>query len=436
MKNSLFSIGFTLVVGCHVTAEKTNSQPQEVATVAPTPAISFQPLGKDDSTKYYNAVKGFFEKTLISNRTFNGGILIAKGSSIIYEEYKGYKDLRTKDALDEHSAMHIASVSKNFAAASVLRLIQDGKLHLDDGLSAFFPNFPYAGVTVKMLMNHRSGLPNYVHYMEAMGWNKKQFVTNQDVLNSLYTMHPRPEFPAGTRFSYSNTNFVLLAMIVEKVTGITYPEFLKKTFFQPLQMNDTYVFSLADTGTAIRSYNAYGGIWNWDFLEGTYGDKNIYTTPRDLLKWSLAISQGQVLNQSLLDSAFTPYSNERPSIHNYGLGWRLLMLKNGKKVIYHNGRWHGSNAALAKLTDEDVTIIIIGNRFNSNIYNVARKAYDLFGDYQQGGPTIDEEGDITYHEPPPVVHHYHKKSMAKKGYHHKKYSSTPSSGKSVANTKK
>ena len=285
-------------------------------------------------------------------------------------------------------------------------------------------------------MNHRSGLPNYVHYMERMGWNKNQFVTNQDVLNSLYTMHPRPDFTAGTRFSYSNTNFVLLAMIVEKITGMSYPEFLKKTFFQPLQMNDTYVFSLVDTSTAIRSYNWNGGIWNWDFLEGTYGDKNIYTTPRDLLKWSLGISQGQVLNQSLLDSAFTPYSNERPSIHNYGLGWRLLMLKNGKKVIYHNGRWHGTNAAFAKLTDEDVTIIIIGNRYNSNIYNIARKAYDLFGDYQQGGPTIDEEGDITYHEPPPVVrHHYHKKSIAKKSTHHKKSSSSTGS-KSVANTKK
>lgn len=435
MKNSLFSIGFTLVIGCHVTAEKMNSQPREYAAAVPAPAVSFQPLGKEDSTRYYNAVKGFFEKTLVSNRNFNGGILIAKGSSIIYEEYKGYKDPRTGDPLDEHSAMHIASASKNFAAASVLRLIQEGKAHLDDSLSTFFPNFPYPGVTVKMLMNHRSGLPNYVHYMERMGWNKNQYASNQDVLNSLYTMHPRPDFRAGTRFSYSNTNFVLLAMIVEKITGMPYPEFLKKTFFQPLQMNDTYVFSLADTATAIRSYQWNGAVWNWDFLEATYGDKNIYTTPRDLLKWSLAISEGKVISQPLLDSAFTPYSNEHPGIHNYGLGWRLLMLKNGKKVIYHNGRWHGTNAAFAKLTDEDVTIVIIGNRYNSNIYNIARKAYDLFGDYQQGGPTIDEEGDITYHEPPPVVHHHnHKKSVAKKSTHHKKYSS--SSSKSVVNTKK
>jgi CubicO group peptidase (beta-lactamase class C family) len=434
LKNTLYSIGFTLVVGCHVTAEKSNSQPSEYAATPAYASIHFQPLAKEDSVRYYNAVKDFFQRALLTNRNFNGGVLIAKGESIIYEEYKGFKDLSTKQPLDEHSPMHIASVSKNFAATAILKLAQEGKISLNDSLSTFFPNFPYSGVTVKMLMNHRSGLPNYMHYLEKMGWDKNQFATNQDVLNSLYTMHPRAEFKPGTRFNYSNTNFVLLAMIVEKLSAMPYPAYLKKNFFEPLQMNDTYVFSIADTATAIKSYQWNGAIWDIDFLENTYGDKNIYTTPRDLLKWSLAISRGKVISQPLLDSAFTPYSNERPSIHNYGLGWRLLMLRNGKKVIYHNGRWHGTNAAFAKLTDEDVTIIIIGNRYDVNIYNVARKAYDLFGDYQQGGPTVDEDGDLSYHEP---VHHtrVHKRSLAKRTSHKKSYSSS-SSGRSVARSKK
>lgn len=432
MKNTLYSIGFTLVVGCHVSAEKSDNQQAEYAS-NPAVTTQFQPLSKDDSTRYYNAVKDFFERALLNNRNFNGGVLIAKGESIIYEQYKGYKDFKTKEALDEKSPLHIASVSKNFAAAAILKLVQEGKMTINDSMSAFFPNFPYSGITVKMLMNHRSGLPNYVHYLEKMGWDQEQFVTNNDVLNSLYTMHPRPEFRAGTRFSYSNTNYVLLSMIVEKVTAMPYPAYLQKNFFEPFQMNDTYVFSLTDSATAIKSYKWNGGIWDYDFLENTYGDKNIYTTPRDLLKWSRALTQGKVLNQSLLDSAFTPYSFERPGTHNYGLGWRLLMLRNGKKVIYHNGRWHGTNAAFAKLPDEDVTIIVIGNKYDVNIYNVARKAYDLFGDYQQGGPTVDEDGDLTYHEPP-VVHHSHKKSTAKKSSHHKRYSTSTS--KSVANSKK
>jgi CubicO group peptidase (beta-lactamase class C family) len=434
LKNSVFSLGFALVIGCHYnTDEKPNTSPAEVSTTIP--GFSFQPLAKDDSIKYYNALKDFFDRSLINTRNFNGGILVAKGNEIIYEEYKGYKNFQTKEVLDSNSSMHIASASKNFAAAAVLRLVQEGRIKLNDSLTKFFPNFPYSGVTVKMLMTHRSGLPNYVHYLERMGWNKNQYVTNQDVLNSLFTMHPPAEFKAGTRFSYSNTNFVLLATIVEKVTGTTYPDYLKRNFFEPFGMNETYVFSLADSITAIKSYYANGRVWNYDFLENTYGDKNIYTTPRDLLKWSLALSEGKVINQALLDSAFTPYSNEKPGVHNYGFGWRLLMLKNGKKVIYHNGRWHGTNAAFAKLTDENVTIIIIGNRYDVNIYNTARRAYDIFGDYQQGGPTIDEDGELTYHDPPPVVHHHaHKKSVAKKSTHHKHYYS--SSTKSVANTKK
>src|SRR5258708_16814898 len=169
--------------------------------MAAPPAIVFQPLAKEDSNRYYNAVKDFFEKSLISNRSFNGGILVAKGGSIIYEEYKGYKDLRTREPLNASSPMHIASASKNFSASAILKLAQDGKINLDDSLSAFFPGIPYSGITVKMLMNHRSGLPNYIHYLEGMGWDKNQFATNKDVLNSLYTMHPRPEFKAGTRFS-------------------------------------------------------------------------------------------------------------------------------------------------------------------------------------------------------------------------------------------
>ena len=122
-----------------------------------------------------------------------------------------------------------------------------------------------------------------------------------------------------------------------------------------------------------------------DYTDGPYGDKNIYSTARDLLKWDQSFYTNTIINQQLLDSAYTPYSNERPSIHNYGLGWRLLMLKNGKKVIYHNGHWHGFNSAFARLPDEKATIIILGNKYNSGIYTTARKLYNVFGPYDQNG---------------------------------------------------
>jgi CubicO group peptidase (beta-lactamase class C family) len=153
---------------------------------------------------------------------------------------------------------------------------------------------------------------------------------------------------------------------------------------------------LTELDNLCPSFQHNGGHWQNDMMEGTAGDKNIYSTPRDLLKWDQALYTDQFLSKTLLDSAYQPNSNERPSIHNYGLGWRMLNLPNGKKVIYHFGRWHGFNAAFARLTDERVTIVILGNKYNSSIYSVARKAYDIFGDYNQNpNDDRDYESDST-----------------------------------------
>ncbi|HEY6503768.1 MAG TPA: serine hydrolase domain-containing protein [Chitinophagaceae bacterium] len=360
---------------------------------------------KDDSLEYYpptpvqmdkllfrryvREVSNFFDSTLL-RRGFNGAILVAKDGAVIYEKYAGFSDLRSKDPFTDSTSTHIASSGKTFTGMAILRLAQENKLSLDDSLQKFFPGFPYTGVTVKMLLNHRSGLSNYVYFMPAKEW-KNKYVTNADVLNYMLSEKPNRSFSPGRRFSYSNTNYVLLALIIEKVSGRSFADFMKWKFFDPLGMKHTYVYTLNDTSKSISSYAANGRVWDNDFLEGTCGDKNIYTTPRDLLKWDQAFYTDQLINKTLLDSAFTPYSNERPSVHNYGLGWRLLMIPNGKKVVYHNGRWHGFNAAFARLIDEKVTIIVLGNKYNSKIYSSARLAYDIFGNYKQGRDSDDEE---------------------------------------------
>jgi CubicO group peptidase (beta-lactamase class C family) len=421
VKNIFYNIGFTLslVVGCHATLQESGVQPEFTAS-EPTPIV--EPLVTNDSSAYNSEVKDFFEKKLFQGN-FNGGVLVAKGNTIIYENYKGFPDLRLKQKnIDEYTPMHVASVSKNFAAAAILKLTEENKLTITQPVTDFFPAFPYTDVNVEMLLSHRSGLPDYMHFMEKYWTDKTKLATNQDVLNAMIAYKPNIEFKAGTRFNYSNTNFILLALIIEKLTGLPYPEFMKKTFFEPLQMEDTYVASITDINAVTPSFQASGRYWQTDFMEATYGDKNIYTTPRDILRWTLALSTGKIIHKSLLDSAFIPYSNERKSVHNYGFGWRLLMLPNDKKVIYHNGRWHGTNAALAMLPEDNVTIIVIGNRYNSNIYNVAKASYNLFGDYVK--------------IPPPRTY-AHKKHSSKKYYASKKRrSSTSSAKKSVSKSTK
>ncbi len=392
-----------------------SSSGKDTPTIVKEDSLEYYPptpgkLTQQEFRRYYRDLSHYFDSTLL-RRGFNGGILIAKDGNIVYEKYAGYSDLRKKDPMTDSTMMHIASSGKTFTGMAILQLAQENQLSLSDSLQKFFPGFPYKGITVQMLLSHRSGLPNYVYFVPACNkWDKKKAVTNEDVLNLLYSEKPTRLFKPGTRFTYSNTNFVLLALIIEKVSGQSFPDFMRQKYFEPLGMHHTYVFTMKDSLTATQSYAANGTLWQYDCLEGTYGDKNIYTTPQDLLKWDQAFYTEQLINKTMQDSAFTPYSNERPSIHNYGLAWRLLMVPNGKKVIYHNGRWHGFNAAFARLTDEKVTIIILGNKYNSRIYTAARNAYDIFGNYMQTHDRDDEETDASE----PVV----KKQAPKKTKHY------------------
>jgi CubicO group peptidase (beta-lactamase class C family) len=371
----------------------------------PTPTA----LDQKEFRHYYRELNELFDTSLLKNG-FNGGILIARNGSIIYEKYKGLVDLSKKDSMTDITPMHIASTSKTFTSAAILRLVQEAKLSLNDSVTKFFPGFPYPGITVKMLLNHRSGLPNYLYFMSNDDSDKKssrsspavkmktekaekKYAVNSDVLKFLITKKPEKSFPPNSHFSYCNTNFVLLALIVEKISGKSFPDYMKDNFFVPLKMEHTYVFTLKDTLTATPSFTNNGTHWDFDFFDGTYGDKNIYTTPRDLLKWDQALYTDQVLSKPMIDSAFAGYSFEKPSLDNYGLGWRLEAFPSGKKVVYHYGKWHGFNAAFARLPDEKATIIVLGNKFMRSIYNAAYRSYSVFGDYQEYPAINKEEND-------------------------------------------
>jgi len=352
------------------------------------PVKKFPPLSEKEKKSLHAQVENILQQSLLRGR-FNGAILVAKNGEIIYEKYVGVKEPRSKDSITAETPFQIASTGKTLTSAAVLKLAEEGALSLEDSVKKFFPGFPYEGITVKMLLNHRSGLPNYLYYMEKMGWDKKKLATNQDVINTLIQWHPPKAYTANKRFNYCNTNYVLLASIVEKVTGQPYPEYMKQNFFDPLGMKNTFVKTINDTANVLMSYQPNNALWTLDFSDGPYGDKNIYSTPRDLLKWDQALYSESILGKEMIDSAFQPYSNERPGIHNYGLGWRMLLLPNDKKVIYHNGHWHGFNSAFARLIGEHATIIIIGNKYNTGIYTTAKRLYNVFNNYD--GKTEDGE---------------------------------------------
>ena len=376
MKNWLLLYISFYFIAC--SGDKKKSVQQEESPEAPL--VQVQKIPPQQLSRYQLAVQKFYDSAFRKGR-FNGSLLVAKNGEIIFEKYSGFRHPRVKhDSITPYTSFHLASVSKTFTAMAALKLAEMGNLNINDPVANFLDSFPVPDVTIKTLMNHRSGLPNYVHYMEELGWDKKKPVTNQEVLDFIIKRHDEIQIgKADRRFNYSNTNYALLALVIEKASGMSYPDFMKKTFFEPLGMSDTYVFTMADSARSLSSFFNSGRQYAFDFLDQVYGDKNIYSTVRDLLKWDQALQNG-FFRRPTLDSAYSPYSFEKPGINNYGLGWRMFVLKNGKKFIYHNGWWHGNRTAFYRLLEENVTIIALSNNDYKKVYGT-KKLADIFGKY-------------------------------------------------------
>lgn len=347
-----------------------------------------------DSTEkqhYQDRLTGYFDSFL--NRSgFSGGILVAKNGSIVYEHYQGHADVAGTQAIDSLTPFHVASTSKTFTATAIMQLAGQGRLQLDDTLQTFFDSFPYPGIKVRNLLNHSSGIPYYVNVFDQYKWDKKQTATNADVLAMLKTYKPPVEFAPGARFRYCNTNFVLLALIVEKLSGRSFPDYVQDSIFARCGMKNSYVLHLQNLDkykTSFRGNSSFAP----DFLDGIYGDKNVYSTCRDLMKYDSAIRTHVLLPQPWYDQAWTPnYKDNHYSrgYEYYGLGWRLKVFPDKPSIVYHNGWWHGNNAVFQRMPADTAVIIITGNKYNTNIYR-ASKAANIFRTYYTDTVTVDEE---------------------------------------------
>ena len=351
----------------------------DVFKTYPIPAPT--PLSAAERQRIKNGAELFYD-TLLKNTGFNGGILVAKGGNIVFEQYQGSVNIDSKEPIDANTPLHIASVTKTFTAMAILKLQEEGRLNINDTITKYFPGFNYPGITVKDLLSHRSGLPNYLYFMKTLGWNEDSVIENKDVLEWLITKKDGiiNIAPPNRRFTYCNTNYALLALIIEKVSGITYPLFMQQNIFDPLGMKNTFVHFTGNGRVRSKSFDWKGREIPDNFLDDVYGDKNIYSTPRDLLTWDRALSDTGFLSAKSFDAAYTPYSNEHPGIKNYGLGWRMNAYPDGKKIIFHNGWWHGNNAAFIRLIKDNATIILITNRYARAVYK-AKYLVNLFDHY-------------------------------------------------------
>ncbi|MFI0490693.1 serine hydrolase domain-containing protein [Flavobacterium sp.] len=337
------------------------------------------------SDEYINSTKksieAFYTKNW-PNNSLNGGFLVAKNGQIIFEKYEGFSNFRNKTVMTADSPLHLASVSKVITATAVLKLINAGKINLDQKVNTILKKFPYPEVTIRTLLNHRSGMRSYSYFTDKKEiWDRHKILTNQDILNLLATKNIALESKTNTRFAYCNTNYAILALIIEKTTGLKYKEAMKRIIFEPLGMKNTFVMDYdTERKTVAPSYKGNRAEIGMDYLDAIYGDKNIYSTPRDLLKLDRARSASTFLAPLLLNQVYKGYSNEHKGRKNYGLGIRMVQWETGQTLYYHNGWWHGNTSSYVPLRKENVTLIALSNKFSRSPYNI-RKLSALFGDY-------------------------------------------------------
>lgn len=326
-----------------------------------------------DETKEF--LKSFFEDYWNQSQV-SGGLLVAKNGEIIYENYRGYAVQETKEILTADTPIHIASISKVLTALAILKLVEEDELKLDQLVVNFYSAFPYKNITIRDLLNHRSGLPNYAYFEhDDRYWDTSKTLNNENVLEALVQKVSEPYSAPNKNFSYSNTNYALLALIIEKVTGLSYPDAMKYIVFDPLKMKNTFVFEMENAENVSQSYTHRNVRWDFNFLDNIYGDKNIYSTPGDLLKMDKAMYSKDFLSSKLKNQMKQGYSYEKKGVKNYGLGIRLMEWDTGEKLWYHNGWWHGNYSTYVRAENDTISIIALGNRQVKSLYD----AFNLIG---------------------------------------------------------
>jgi CubicO group peptidase (beta-lactamase class C family) len=302
-------------------------------------------------------------KRINKRHDFHGAILVAKNGKIVYNNQVGFADFKRKIPLNKASVFQLASVSKQFTAAAIMLLIERNQIKLTDTVNTFFPDFPYEDVTIKNLLNHTAGLPNYFWVAEHK-WQQKKAPTNSEMMELLESSKVLRYFKPGRNFDYSNTGYFVLASIVEKVSGTRFSSFLKSNIFEPLEMKHSYVYSFENDTIKENQLDGFRLYRGWRHLkinntvnDAIVGDKNVYTTIEDLFKWTLGLNNGKLLSKESLDLMYskgeTVYGRKVP----YGFGFRIDT--KGQKIIYHHGKWNGFSTGLTKYLEDDLVVIVL-----------------------------------------------------------------------------
>ena len=363
----------------------------------------------------------------------NGNVLVAENGQPIYHKSFGYSNIKTETLNNENSGFSLASVSKVFTSTAILQLKEKGKLKLDDFVIKYFPDFPYPEITIRHLLTHTSGLPEIEIFRKQIQENPNNIFTNKDLLPTLINLKLPLDFKPNDKYQYTNTNYILLALFVEKISTITFQEYLQKNIFSPAKMTNTYFQkdnSQIGNKNRVIDYD-YPFLFSIELenvdslnnyrvrmlnLSGFVGNGNIITTTADILKFDQELCAGKLIKQSSLKEAFTPNKlNNNQTVQtslggekaSYGLGWFILADSSKGKIVGHTGGVPGALSILLRNIDKKQTVILFDNAFNKSLYKSGLNAMNILNNKPisiskqsltklYGSTLVDKDIDIAF----------------------------------------
>jgi CubicO group peptidase (beta-lactamase class C family) len=323
---------------------------------------------------------------------FNGNVLVAKSGNIIYQKSFGYRDYNSKELLNNNSIFELGSISKQFTAMGILLLREKGKLQLSDSLRKFFPELPYHNITIKQMLTHTSGLPDYDDESMSKTWDHKKVAFNNDMIKILADKKPRILFQPGEKWEYSNTGYAILASIIEKVSGQSFKDYMQENIFNPLGMEHSRIYNTRYSTKEIISNYAYGFTFSDRLkryilpdslpekyyvycLDGIVGARGVNSTTADLLKWARALKDHTLLSETSQVEMLSKQFVGNPTWKiNDGYGVSIDENKFGN-YFAGAGRWPGYETRMIHYTGNDITIIVLSNNESDREWISTELAY-------------------------------------------------------------
>jgi len=326
--------------------------------------------------------------SLKSSNAPGGAVLVVRNGSPVFRRGYGVSDLRTLHPIDVRTDFRLASFTKQFTATAIMLLVHDGKLHYEDHLTDIFPDFPAYGksITVRNLLNHTSGLEDYEDLLmkQYPGTPPEKIPQIHDAgALKLLEQQTSGRFPAGSKWEYSNSGYAVLAMIVEKVSGRPFGQFLHERIFAPLKMQNTLAYEKGKNEVPHRAYGhtKKDSVWQETDQSPTsavLGDGGIYSSLDDLAKWDLALRQHTLLSEAEMQPALTPPAppSDGPAV-SYGFGWFLYPYQ-GHRRMWHDGETVGFRTTIQRFPDDGLAVIVLANRIDIDPEALALKVADLY----------------------------------------------------------